>query len=69
MKHELSPSSEDIKELRMRHRLTQKKLAESLYGIKADQVANWESGRRNCQPITWWAMKIIWDKEDIWTMD
>ena len=58
-------NKEKIKDLRKRHGITQKQLAESLYGIKVNRVADWESGRRNCQPIVWWAMVLIWDKKDL----
>jgi len=61
-----SPKPEEIRELRARHKLTQDKLADSLYGIKRARVPDWEAGRRTCPPIIWWAMKLTWDKEDIW---
>ena len=57
---------EDIKDLRRRHRITQKQLAESLFHITTQAVASWESGRRNCPPIIWWAMRLTWDKIDEW---
>lgn len=57
--------AERIKRLRKRHNLTQVKLAKSLYGVSEQSVANWESGRRGCPDILWWAMKLIWDKVDI----
>ena len=56
----------DIKELRKRHGITQKELAYSLYGITTENVQSWESGRRNCTPIVWWAMVLTWDKVDLW---
>ena len=58
--------AEKIKDLRKRHNLTQKKLAESLYGIKQDSVINWENNRRNCPDIVWWAIKLTWDQIDLW---
>ena len=54
-----------VKDLRTRHGITQKQLADSLHGIKVARIADWESGRRNCPEIVWWAMKLIWDKEDL----
>ena len=61
-----SVSAEEIVDLRERHNLTQKKLAESLYGINKDSVSNWETGYRNCPAIVWWAMNLTWDHVDIW---
>ena len=61
-----SPKPEEIRELRARHKLTQDKLADSLYGIKRARVPDWESSRRTCPPITWWAMKLTWDGIDLW---
>ena len=65
--------AEDIKDLRRRHHITQKQLADSLYGIKFERIADWESinpktgkPRRNCPDIVWWAMKLTWDKVDLW---
>ena len=60
---------EMIKGLRKRHHITQAQLAESLFHIKRDRIADWECGRRNCPPIIWWAMKMTWDHEDIWGKD
>lgn len=57
---------QDIKSLRLRHGITQQKLADSLFGINVKNVASWESGRRGCQPIVLWAMVLTWDKEDLW---
>ena len=61
-----SPKPEEIRELRARHKLTQDKLADSLYGIKRARVPDWEAGRRNCPPNTWWCMRLIWDGIDLW---
>lgn len=63
----MSPTKEEVRALRIRHRLTQKKLAESLYDISTTQVINWESGRRNCPGIILWAMVLTWDKMDLWS--
>ena len=60
------PRPYEIKNLRRRHKITQKQLADSLYGIKKDRVVDWECDRRVCQPIVWWAMKLTWDKVDLW---
>jgi len=57
---------EKIKDLRKRHRLTQAKLAESLYGIKKERIADWETGRRSMPKIVWWAMVLTWDRIDLW---
>ena len=54
-----------IRDLRERHNLTQVQLADSLYGIKRARIADWESGRRGCPPLVWWAMVLVWDKVDI----
>lgn len=62
----MRPTPQQIRDLRTRHRLSQEKLAESLYHIKATNIAHWENGRRNCQPIVWWAMVLTWDKKDLW---
>lgn len=56
---------EEIKDLRARHRITQKQLAESLYGVSEQSVASWESGRRGCPDIIFWVMKMIWDDIDL----
>ena len=58
--------AEEIKALRKRHGITQEKLADSLYHIKPKRIADWESGRRNCPDIVWWAMVLTWDKRDLW---
>ena len=58
--------AEDIKDLRRRHHITQKQLADSLYGIKFERIADWETGRRNMPDIVWWACKLTWDKVDLW---
>ena len=58
--------AEWIRDLRNRHRITQVQLAESLFHVKRDRIADWETNRRNCPPIIFWAMKLTWDKEDIW---
>ena len=60
---------EMIKDLRKRHKITQVQLAKSLFHISKHRIADWECGRRNCSPITWWAMKMTWDHEDIWGTD
>ena len=67
MKFKVTP--EMIKELRKRHHITQQKLAASLFHINRERITDWESGRRNCPPIIWWAIKITWDKIDIWGKD
>lgn len=59
---------EDIKALRKRHGLTQKKLADSLYGVKEARIPNWEAGRRNCPSIIFWAMVLTWDKVDLYSI-
>lgn len=61
-----SPRPYQIRDLRRRHNLTQQALADSLYGIKKGRVVDWECDRRNCPPITWWAMVLTWDKRDLW---
>ena len=63
------PKSEEIKQLRERHGLTQNQLADSLYGIKRERIADWENGRRDCPPIIWWAMVLTWDKVDLWEVE
>ena len=60
------PSAEDIKDLRKRHRITQRQLADSLYGVKYDRIPDWETGRRGCPPSIWWQIKLVWDKVDLW---
>jgi len=62
----MSPSGEDIRNLRMRYKITQKELAESLYDIKEARISEWERGVRNCPGIVWWAMILTWDKVDIY---
>lgn len=62
----LKPSPEQIRDLRRRHKLTQEQLANSLYGVRVQQVAAWESGRRGCTPNVWWSMCLIHDKRDLW---
>lgn len=61
-----SPTPEQIKDLRRRHHLTQRQLADSLYGVKYERVADWETDRRKMPPSIWWQMKIVWDKVDLW---
>ncbi len=64
-----TPTPQDIRDLRKRHGLTQKKLAESLYHIKEITVRSWEregNNRRGCPDIIWWAMVLTWDKVDLW---
>ena len=62
----MTPTPEDIKALRKRHRITQDVLADSLYGIKRARVPDWEAGRRTCSEIIWWAIWLTWEKEDLW---
>ena len=62
----MTPTPQMIKDLRKRHRLRQKDLADSLYGIKYDRIPDWETGRRKCPSIVWWAMVLTWDKKDLW---
>jgi len=62
----VKPTPEDILDLRRRHHITQKQLANSLYEIKEPRIADWERGRRNCPSIVWWAMLLTWDKRDLW---
>ena len=64
MKFEVKP--EYIKDLRKRHGLTQKKLADSLFYVRKDSISNWETGYRNCPAVVWWAMKLTWDHVDLW---
>jgi DNA-binding transcriptional regulator YiaG len=61
-----SPRPYEIKQLRLRHGITQKQLADSLYGVKWRRIVDWECDRRTCPPITWWAMRLTWDKVDLW---
>ena len=56
---------EGIRDLRRRHGITQQQLADSLYGVKVQSVASWESGRRGCPPIIYWVIKMIWDNADL----
>lgn len=63
---ELSPTGQDIKDLRKRHGITQRQLCDSLYGIKYDRISDWERGWRLMPPIVWWACCLIWDKKDLW---
>lgn len=58
--------AEEIKDLRRRHHLTQKQLADSLYHIKEERISDWELGRRNCPDIIWWAMVLTHDHIDLW---
>jgi len=62
----MNPTPEEIKDLRRRNKLTQHQLADSLYGVKRERIADWETGRRQCPPITWWAMVLTWDSRDLW---
>jgi DNA-binding XRE family transcriptional regulator len=60
------PTPEQILDLRKRHHITQNQLADSLYGIKRERIGDWESGRRACPSIIWWAILLTWDKRDLW---
>jgi predicted transcriptional regulator len=60
------PRPFEIKALRRRHKITQWQLADSLYGVKRARISDWETGRRDCPPIVWWAMVLTWDKVDLW---
>ena len=62
----MQPTPQDIKDLRMRHKITREELARSLYETKPGRIMDWELGRRRCPPITWWAMVLTWDKRDLW---
>ena len=62
----MNPTKEEIKDLRLRHRITRNQLADSLYGIKRERILDWEVGRRNMPPIVWWACKLTWDHIDLW---
>ena len=63
----MKPTREEIIDLRRRHHITQNQLADSLYDIKRARIGDWESGRRSMPGIIWWAAKITWDKEDLWS--
>lgn len=65
----IRPIGREISSLRERHDLSQKKLAESLYGIRQDNIAHWEKGRRNCPPWVFWVMVKIWDGMDLRTQE
>jgi DNA-binding XRE family transcriptional regulator len=56
-----------VKDLRERHGITQRELADSLYHVRRARISDWESGRRGIPPIIWWAMVLIWDHKDIRT--
>ena len=60
------PTKEDIVALRLKHGITQQKLADSLYGVSVNTVSSWEAGHRNCPPLTWWAIRLTWDGVDLW---
>lgn len=60
------PTPGQVKDLRMRHKISRRKLAESLYGVKEERIMDWELGRRGCPAIVWWAMTLTWDKRDLW---
>ena len=62
----MQPKGYQIQDLRKRHKITQQKLADSLYGVEVHSIQNWEGGRRNCPAIIWWAMVLTWDKVDLW---
>lgn len=62
----ISPRPYEIKDLRRRYKITQHQLADSLYGVKRPRIPDWETGRRECPPIVWWAMCLVWDKIDLW---
>ena len=55
----------EIRQLRIRHGLTQRNLADSLYGVKRERVTDWETGRRDYPALVAWAMILEWDKLDI----
>lgn len=58
-------TGKQIRQLRDRHEITREELAETLYGVKADRVKDWELGRRNCTPLATWAMVFHWDDYDL----
>ena len=66
MAKEFKVTPEMIKDIRNRHRISQVKLAESLFHVKEKRISDWECGKRNCPAIIYWAMKMTWDHEDIW---
>ena len=59
------PTPEGIRLLRKRHKLTQNALADSLYGVKRNRIADWESGRRGCPLPIWWMMVLVHDALDL----
>lgn len=61
----ITPTGEDLKNLRERHDLTQNELADSLYGVRRESLPAWEQGRRNCPPSIFWQMVTVWDEMDL----
>ncbi len=59
----------EIRALRERHHLTQRGLADSLYGVKRERITDWETGRRDCPDLVAWAMILTWDGLNIMSQE
>ena len=58
------PKPEQIRQLREKHNKTRRAFVDPLPSIKENRLRDWEKGRRDCPPLAWWVMKLIWDNED-----